>query len=135
MRVSFERRLSYLTNQLIKSWIVRKVRAQHQCIDEKPNQSFDLGPVAIGNRRTYQNVFLVTVAVKQHVESGQQNHIERGIRLMAQLLELLHEFAWKHEGSDLATIGLHCRSWSIGWKFKHAWCAFKLFSPVSELRL
>ena len=39
--------------------IAGKVGTQHQGVDEEPDQSFGLGPVAIGDGRADQDVFLL----------------------------------------------------------------------------
>ena len=61
--------------------------AQHQRVDEEPDQPLHLGAAAPGDRRADRDVRLAAVAGQQHLEGRQQRHEQRGAFAPAQRLE------------------------------------------------
>ena len=65
----------------------RQSNAQHEGVDEEPDQSLELGPVAAGDGRADRQIDLPGVTVEQRTETGQQNHERRGVVLPCERLD------------------------------------------------
>src|SRR5436309_14593995 len=74
MGMGLQSRLPHLTQQLPKRWIARKIRPQHQGVDEKTDQRLELDPRAASDRRADADVLLSRVARQQPLEGREQNH-------------------------------------------------------------
>src|SRR5579864_4773723 len=61
--------------------------AQRHGIYEESDQALYLRALAVGERRTYDNIFLPGIAREQRLEGGQQRHEERGALMLAESLE------------------------------------------------
>ena len=77
VQVGGQRGLAHPAEQLAERGLARQVAAQHQGVDEEPDQPLDLHPVAAGDGRAHREVVLAAVARQQGLEAGQQHHEER----------------------------------------------------------
>ncbi len=87
MRKRSERHFPDLLQVLVKTRIVRNVRAQHECIDEETDQVFDLDPVSISDRGGDDNIVLPGITRQQCFERREQRHIERHAFATAQVFQ------------------------------------------------
>ena len=72
-----EARRAHPRRQLAEWGVAREVDAQHQGVDEEPDQVLELHPGAAGDRGADRQVLLVTVTGEQQGEGGEEHH-ERG---------------------------------------------------------
>ena len=72
---------------LLEAGRAREVRAQHQRVDEEPDQPLELGAAAPRDGHPHGQVLLAAVAIQQHLEGRQQRHEQRRALAPAQLLE------------------------------------------------
>ena len=63
MSIRSQAHFPHPSQKIAKSRITRKAGAQHQRVDEKSYQTFGLQPVTVSDRRTYDEVVLVRVAL------------------------------------------------------------------------
>ncbi len=77
VHVGRESRLAHPAQQLAEGGVHRQTAAQHQGVDEEPDQPFGLHPVASCHRRADGEVALAAGARQQGLEGGQQHHEER----------------------------------------------------------
>src|SRR6185369_17803264 len=87
MRVCVKRDLSDSCQHLQESGIARKVRVQHQRVDEKADQIFDLLPVPVADRSPYDDPLLPCVSIEQELEDREQCHKQRNVRAQAQFVQ------------------------------------------------
>ncbi|MCY1017643.1 hypothetical protein OV427_17895 [Pyxidicoccus sp. MSG2] len=89
------------------------VAAQHQRVDEEPDEPFQLTLVPAGDGRADGDVLLSRVARQQHLEDGQQRHEGRGSRLLAHRPERTRGHGREGNG-DLGTVERpHGRAWPV----------------------
>ena len=77
VQIGGQRRLPRPSEQLAERRLPGKVAAHHQGVDEKPDQTFGLDPVASGDGRAHREIVLSAVARQQSLETGQEQHEER----------------------------------------------------------
>ena len=87
MRLGLQRRLSHPLHHLAEARLTPHVRADHQRIDEEPNQLLQLPPRPTGADGADSQVGLAGVAAQQDEERRQQRLVQRRSALAAQLLE------------------------------------------------
>src|SRR5215216_264657 len=118
MLVCPQRRLSYLLQQLSKTSRAIYLRPQHQRIDEETDQVFYLGPVAIRDWCSDQQIILPAVTPQQHVEHRQQTHEQRRAGFTCDLLQPVDHLRIDLEDLRSAAITLPRRTLVIRWQFK-----------------
>ncbi len=69
--------LAHPSNQVLKRQLRRDLHPEHQRVDEEPEQRLGLGPGAIGNRGSNDDVRLPGVPVQEHVERRVERHEQR----------------------------------------------------------
>ena len=72
-----------------KGRLLAKNNSQSQCVDEESNKRLNLLAVAIGNRRTNDDVVLAAVAMQQNDKDRQQNLVQCDTTTNSNLVELL----------------------------------------------
>ena len=77
MRVSAEGRFPHLPEQLLEARVVVEVCLEHDHVDEKPDERFELRAIAAGDRSADEDIFLFGVTAEQCVKAGHQRHEER----------------------------------------------------------
>jgi len=60
--------LLYAREQIPKTRITGQIRAQHQGIHKKPDQPFQFGAIATGDRRTDQHILLARVLTQNNIK-------------------------------------------------------------------
>ncbi len=80
-----ERRLLHPPQQLPEAQPPLYLRAQHQGVDEEPDETLDLSMHAPGNRRADHHIALAAPARQHDLQSREQHHVQRGPRLPPQL--------------------------------------------------
>ncbi len=133
--VGAEGRLSRARQQLAKARIARQIAAQHQRIDEEPDQVLDLGPVAVGDRGADRQVLAAGGAGQQRLEAGEQRH-EQGRPLGAdERLQPLGQRRGQGVGQAAAAGALHPRPRPVRWQLDHRRRTGQPLAPPAELRL
>ncbi len=135
MRLRAERRLAGLREQPRQPHAAVHGAAQHLRIDEEADDALGLGPVAVGHRHTYADVFLPGVAVQQRLEARKQQHERRSasrLHLAAQPLGERRRQLDDMTGRAVAALGF---SWVVGRQLQHRLLHAQLRAPVSELPL
>ena len=132
MRVSAQRGLAHPCKQVGERGIARKVRAQHQRVDEETDQPLEFGAPAPGNGRAHRDVILPAVAMQQYLEGGQQRHEQRRPFAPAKLLERLGQWRGQIKGKTCALVAGHWRAEPVGGQLQRGQISEFLF-PVSEL--
>src|SRR6185369_17053007 len=115
MSVCSHRDFSYLRQQLFEGRIAGNICPQHERVQEKTDQAFQLRPVTISYRRPHQNVILPAVAMQQYFECGEQHHKQRGAFTTTQLPDLIREITRYGKRVSSASIRLYRRARSIRW--------------------
>src|SRR5579885_1679771 len=88
MGVCIKSNLFHPIQQLFPRHGLYYLYTQHQRVDEKADQSLDFLTIAIGDGRTYQQIFLPRVAIQQRPEDSQQDHIRRDTFLLTDAVDL-----------------------------------------------
>ena len=103
MSVGSQSDLAHAIQERVKARIPGEIAAQHQRVDEKSDQSFDLPMPAVGYRRAHQQLPLTGVAVEQGEKRRQERHEKR--RALAETPQRLGQLGWGSvlviDGSDL----------------------------------
>src|SRR6185295_18181812 len=131
--VSSQRHLAHAPQQLHERRVAAEVRTQHERVHKKTDESFDFRVVAIGDRRTCQDIFRSGIAMQEGLKSGQQGHEEGDIVFPAERLQIVSERSWQHNGLTGAGKALCCCSWSVSRQLKQCSGTRQLFGPVREL--
>src|SRR5215216_5998671 len=118
MRVCLQRSLAQLAQQLPKRHLLREARAQDQRVDKETDQTFRLGMVAIGYRRTDEDVALSRVAVEQSGEGREESHEQRRTLTPAQLRDLFAQGFGKSQTYVRAVKRFKRGPWPIGRQFE-----------------
>ncbi len=88
MRVRPQRHLLHPPQQLPKALRRTHLRAQHQSVDEKADQSLGLAVRATGYRGAHQHIRLPAQPVQQRLKGRQQHHEQRRLLPARQLQQL-----------------------------------------------
>src|ERR671926_628878 len=89
--------------------------------------------VAVGNVSADENVVLISVAIEQDIEGGEERHEERSSFGSAQLFERVGQTAGEFKSRVGATISLRRRTRTISGQLEHGRSAGELLFPVGEL--
>ena len=87
VRVGTEAHLPHPPEQFPERRLAGEVGAQHQRVDEEPDQPFEFRAGVARDGRADDDVLLSRVAVEQHVEGREQGHVERNVRPPAQFAQ------------------------------------------------
>ena len=87
VRERVDRALARALQQLGEPRIAGEIAAHDQRVDEKADEPVELRPAAAGDRTADGDVVLARVAHQQHLERGQQRHVQRGVLLARKILE------------------------------------------------
>jgi len=112
-----------------------QVAAQHQGVDEKPDQLLGLHPVAPGDRRAHREVVLAAVTGQQRLEGGEEHHEERRSFAPGEGLDLAGESGGQAQGDRGAAVGLHRGPRPVGGQREEGRQARELPAPVGDLAL
>ncbi|MDP9104342.1 MAG: hypothetical protein M3N49_00170 [Candidatus Eremiobacteraeota bacterium] len=74
MVICCQRDVADAPEQLAETWVARKVRAQHDGIDEKPDDALEFRAIAIRDGRSDDHVSSSGVPVQQGLERREQHH-------------------------------------------------------------
>ncbi len=133
MGVGAERRLPHPRHQLGEGGVAGEVGAQHQGVEEHPDQPLDLGASAAGDRRADDDVGLAGEPVQQHLEGGEEGHEERRAGVAAEPPQAAGELAAEPPRAAAAAVGLHRRPRPVGRQLEAAAEAGEAAAPVVEL--
>ncbi len=109
-----------------------KIDTQGQHIDEEPDHTFDLEPVAIRHRESHHQVVLACIAGKQSLEGAQQEHEERRRLASAELGEPLRHLLRHPERPPRSSVARHHRPAAICRQLQDRKHAGEPLLPVSE---
>src|SRR4028119_1459683 len=100
-------RLAHLAQKRLKCRITSKIRSQDNRVNKITHNfcEFTLSSTKCG--RSYQDVLLTCIAVKQYQKSCQQRHVKGGFLSLRQPLEPLCQFLCQPEAMRSSLIGLH----------------------------
>src|SRR5471030_1022568 len=133
MSLGTQRVLLDALQQFANAGLPGQFGAQDLSVDEKADQPFDFGTVAIGDRHADANVCLPGVTVQQHIESTQQQHEQRDVVLLRAGSQLRGEAWVNREMMASALITRHRRAWVVGWQFQYRMLVAQTRLPVREL--
>src|SRR6266850_4494253 len=133
MCVGADRHLALTAQQLAHSWVARQVGSQDECVDEEPNQTFNLASVATGDGRADTNVVPSCITMKQHFESRHQRHEESRGFAARKLFERVAERALEPEAMVRPAKASHDLARTIRGEFEH-WYFPQLLLPVCKLQ-
>ena len=119
--------------QLAKTRVARKVRAQDQRVDEESDQPFGLEPIAVGDRRAHDQVVVVRVAMQQQLERRQKCHELRCPVLAAQGLEPVMQVFRQDQRLVRAAERLHRRPGMVERQIDDGGGAGQLPLPIGDL--
>jgi hypothetical protein len=74
--IGAESPFAHLRQQPTHAGLPGELAAQHQGVDEEPDQRLDLSPVAVGNRRAHQQVRQAGVPAQEDLEQPEKGHEE-----------------------------------------------------------
>ena len=114
MLVGAQRRLLHARQQLPEGGVTGEVRAQNEAVDEEADQPLDLGPIAVGDGGSHDDVLLPRVAMEESLEGGEEAHEEGHAFPPAQRPHLLGQAGGDLERVRGAAVGLHGRPGAIG---------------------
>ena len=132
---SVEVALAHPGQQLTEAGVARDIGAQHERIEEQPDQGLGFGELAVGAGRADHDVVLTGVAGQQHREHGLHDHEQRGVLGPPQVLERFRQLGRQQEDELVANTTLHCRAGVIGRQGQQWRRAVQPLSPVVQLRL
>src|SRR5690349_443147 len=116
MFVRSQRNFAHTLQQLAKRKRARHLRAQHEDVEEKPDQILGLAMMPVSNRTADYDVVLLRVPVQQHFERRQQRHKQRRAFAIAETLDGIAQRSWDREIQSGAVESRLCRAWSIAGK-------------------
>ncbi len=120
--------------QFSKTGVAGEVGAQHQDVDEEPDQALELGPMAIGDERAHRDIVLPAVAVQQGLEGRQQGHEQGDAVPLAQGFEGLRQRRRQRQPVSGAPKGLYCRTRMVRGQLQHGHPG-ELLLPVGQRRV
>src|SRR6185295_13112495 len=85
MCVGAERSVADATQQFFESGIAGKIRAQNQHVNEEADHALHLNAVSIGMRRTDNDIFELSMMIKESLERREQCHEESDLFTAAQV--------------------------------------------------
>ena len=91
MAVGLDRRPADPAEQFAEAGVARQVAAHDERVDEEPDQPFELGTSAPGDRRPDREIVLPRVAVEENLKCCQQRHVQRRALALDRALERLQE--------------------------------------------
>ena len=119
---------------LLEAGRAREVRAQHQRVDEEPDQALELRTAAPRDGHPHGQVLLAAVAIQQHLEGRQQRHEQRRALAPAQRLEPAGERLAELEAHPGAAVARRHRPRPVRGQLEHRQLGERL-PPVGELLL
>src|SRR5262245_27833896 len=105
-----QHRLTNLLQDLLEGEISAEVPSHDYRVDEITHDAGKFSPAPARGRRTYQDVFLTRVAVKQHLKSRQHHHVNRHALRPGQRRQLLGQVVGKLEEMGGSAMTVHCGS-------------------------
>jgi len=84
-------RLAHALQQLAEGGVAAQVGTHDQCVDEEPDEPFQLGIVAVGHRHTDADVLLAAVPAEQNLKGRQNGHEQRRPFSLAERNKLAQE--------------------------------------------
>src|SRR6266540_2950900 len=118
--------------QFAECRVARQVAPEHQRVDEKPDQFFEVQMVSSGDDRADRYVPLAGVTVQQGLERRQQRHEQGGALLPAQLLERPRQ-----RRRELSRLGGAARRWrrrprTVGGQLQRRQVVAQLPFPIGQ---
>ena len=118
MRVRLQRTLAHALQVFAEGRIARQVAAQHQRVDKKADQAFELRPPTACNRSTHRDILLPRVAIEQDMERGEEGHEQRRPLALGELLERASAQRVDLEAHPSATVARHRRARAVRWQLE-----------------
>ncbi|MNF61453.1 hypothetical protein D3C84_430980 [compost metagenome] len=112
-----------------KTLLLGQLGTQHQGVDEKAHQPFDIRTLAIGQRRTDNDIALTTVACQQQREQRMQADKGRSVVTLTELLETRPQRVVDGREDQLAATGLVRRAWFVQRQAVHIGDAAQALDP------
>src|SRR6266481_1158596 len=85
--VSLQRVFAHACQQLGEGWIAFQINDENQRIGKEPDEAFDFGPIAIGDRRADDDFALPAVSLEKYAKCGLHGHEHGYLMLPAELLD------------------------------------------------
>src|SRR5262249_5192061 len=105
---------------------------QRQRVYKKANQALDLGSIPIGDRRSDDDLLVVTIAGQQHLEGRQQQHKYRHLLALAHTFKILAQSQRQQAGLVSAMEGLDRGTRAICRKIEGNYFT-ELLPPVGQM--
>ena len=135
VEVGFERGRSDAGEQLFEGRRAGQVAAQGEHVDEEADQSLELGTVAVGDRKSDQEIALSGVAIEQRLIRRQQGHELGDAMLAGKLLQLEAQVARDAPGSARAAETLTGGTATVGGELEYLRSSPQLVGPIAQLSL
>ncbi len=135
VHVGRQSRRARVSEKRTKRRVAGEVAAQHQGVDEEPDQPLDLHPVAVGHGRADREALLTAVARQEHLEPGEKHHEKRRPLAPGQRQDLPRELIGQPHRSGETPRALHRRPQPVGRQLQERRQPGELGSPKGELLL
>ena len=126
--------MPHALDDLVEAGVAAHVGSQHQAVDEKADQAFDLGPRAVGDRRADDDVGLAGMARQHGFERRQQQLEQRGPLHTGEDGERVGQAGIDCHIEEGAAKGGHRRARPVGHQRERRQL-LQLAAPVCEQRL
>ncbi len=121
--------------QLAEGGVPREVGAQHQGVEEEPDQPLGLHHAAAGDRRADQDVVGAAPAVEQDLGGGEEDHEQRGALAAGEGGEALPEGRRQVDRQAPAAVGLDGGARPVDRQLEGRDLAAQPLHPVGDLPL
>ena len=132
--VSIERHFANTGEKLVEGGVSSEIVSQDEHVQEKTDQGFEPGPVAIGNGGANDDVLQAAVVGEQSREGGLEGHKKGGPGLPAQGFQPVSHPGTDHKGMGASVIGLKRGTGGAG-QLQNGRNGRELFPPIVELFL
>ena len=135
MRVGAERPVAHLSHQRAAAQPLAEPRAQHDGVEEAPDESFRLAARAAGNGSPDQQVVLAGIPVQQGREPRLECHEQRGLFLPSQRFHPIQQGTRQLEALGRAAEALHRGTGLVRGQIEHEARPRQLVFPIRDLLL
>ncbi len=135
MLLGAQRGLAHLFQQRLYGQLPIEAPTQDLGIDEEADQTLGLQAMAVSDGHADTDVVLAAVALQQCLERGQQQHEQRDVVLLRQLLQARGQLRVQGQPQAGTAVALHGRTRVIGGQLQHHRLIAQLLTPVHQLTL
>ncbi len=132
VRLRVDHVLTHLAQQRAPRQAGLEIAADRQRADEHADDTLDLAGVTIGHRRADHDVALAAVAVQQHVEHGQQRHVQRGALAAGQCAQAVRQLGRQRKVERGALEAASVGSRPVGGQRQRRRCVAQSPAPVGK---